>query len=259
MKMLKKDFILKLQARVLIAFFVLILICCLSLIYVYSPKKIEMVVYDMIHHNGNVTSFEAYKKILASYPSVGYDDLPANVQRQMQSPKGITRPEIRNLRFSVIPIGDAYRKMMLDKRIFQFTSMDLRPARTWWTGKKVFYLCADPWLMDMTFQLFGELNARGYNPAAIAIQSSYRTTSHNDKVGGALNSMHLFGKAFDLNIGDVNRDGIRNQQDKQIVYTMLDSKLIGNQGGLGFYPNTMIIHMDVRGKRSRWNHYNRKR
>lgn len=249
----------KLQAGAVTALFVMIIFSCLSLIYLYSPQKIEMMAYDMTHQNRDVTSFEAYKKILASYPSVGYDDLPENVQRRMQSQKGITRPEIRDLRFNVIPIGDAYKKLMLDKRIFHFTSLDLRPTRTWWSGKKVFYICADTFLMDKTFQLFEALKAKGYDPAAISIQSSYRTTSHNDRVGGALNSMHLFGKAFDLNIGDVNRDGIRNQQDKQIVYTMLDSKLIVDQGGLGFYPNTMIIHMDVRGTRARWNHYSRTR
>ena len=257
--MIKHHNLLKLQAGAVMALFMLILMSCLSLIYVYSPQKIKMVAYDMTHQNHDVTSFEAYKKILASYPSVRYDDLPAYVQRRMQSKDGIARPEIRNLRFNVIPTGDAYRKLMLDKRIFHFTSSDLRPTRTWWTGKKVFYICADPWLMDRTFQLFEALKAEGYDPRAVSIQSSFRTTSHNDKVGGALNSMHLFGKAFDLNIGDVNRDGIRNQRDKQIVYTILDSKLIGDQGGLGFYPNTMIIHMDVRGTRARWNHYNRKR
>jgi uncharacterized protein YcbK (DUF882 family) len=69
----------------------------------------------------------------------------------------------------------------------------------------------------------------------------------------------LFGKAIDLKIGDINQDGSVNQEDKQIVYKILNTDIIANKGGLGFYPNTQILHMDVRGEHARWNYYNRKK
>jgi len=62
-----------------------------------------------------------------------------------------------------------------------------------------------------------------------------------------------------LKIGDINQDGTVNQEDKQIVYKILNTDIIANKGGLGFYPTTQIVHMDVRGINARWNNYKRKK
>ncbi len=77
--------------------------------------------------------------------------------------------------------------------------------------------------------------------------------------GGAKNSLHLKGKAIDLIILDINKDGKRNSKDVDIVYRILDKKIIGNKGGLGSYKNTkgffgrQMIHFDSRGYKARRN------
>jgi uncharacterized protein YcbK (DUF882 family) len=91
----------------------------------------------------------------------------------------------------------------------------------------------------------------------VIINSGYRSPNHNKLAGGAPLSQHLFGKAIDLKIGDINRDGSINQEDKNIAYKILQLDVIANRGGLGFYPNTQILHMDVRGEYARWNNYKR--
>jgi uncharacterized protein YcbK (DUF882 family) len=69
--------------------------------------------------------------------------------------------------------------------------------------------------------------------------------------------MHLYGKALDLRIGDIDRNGKIEFDDKEIVYKILDQKIVRNSGGLGYYPKTMIVHFDTRGAWARWDQYKR--
>lgn len=67
----------------------------------------------------------------------------------------------------------------------------------------------------------------------IHVVSAYRSPSHNRAVGGAVNSFHLKGRAFDLQLahGSKGRDLIQSvfRQNKF--------------GGVGFYPT--FIHVDT--------------
>lgn len=76
----------------------------------------------------------------------------------------------------------------------------------------------------------------------LVITSAYRTPSHNKTVGGTSTSQHLKGKACDFYISGV---------DEQEIYNYCD-KLIGNNGGVGLYPNRNFIHIDTRGTKARW-------
>ncbi len=80
------------------------------------------------------------------------------------------------------------------------------------------------------------------------------------KLGGAASkSQHLSGTAIDIIVLDVNKDGKRNAKDVNLVYNILDKKIIGNKGGLGTYKkgngffNEQMVHFDARGKLARWN------
>lgn len=44
----------------------------------------------------------------------------------------------------------------------------------------------------------------------VNINSAYRTSSHNQKIGGASNSYHLYGRAFDIKCSGLNVDNICN-------------------------------------------------
>jgi len=63
------------------------------------------------------------------------------------------------------------------------------------------------------------------------------------------------GQAIDMTIGDINKDGTFTKEDKKIVLDICDKKVIGNKGGIGLYPGTRAVHIDVRGYKARWNSY----
>jgi uncharacterized protein YcbK (DUF882 family) len=79
---------------------------------------------------------------------------------------------------------------------------------------------------------------RNYLGKPIFINSGYRSTIHNQAVGGAKNSQHVLGKASDIRVKDM--------QPKE-VYLAIE-KLINKgemlQGGLGLYRN--FVHYDIR-------------
>lgn len=67
---------------------------------------------------------------------------------------------------------------------------------------------------------------------SININSGYRTQSYNKKVGGASNSFHLYGRAFDISVSDGETQNL-----KDLAFS------IGTKGIIG-YDN--FVHMDSR-------------
>lgn len=74
--------------------------------------------------------------------------------------------------------------------------------------------------------------------------SGYRTPTHNKKVGGAKNSLHLEAKAADINAKGLTPGQLYNVIEKLIA----EGKM--KQGGLGLYPT--FVHYDIRGTKARW-------
>ena len=73
----------------------------------------------------------------------------------------------------------------------------------------------------------------------VNINSAYRTTSHNKRVGGAAYSQHLYGTAADIVVSVAPKD--------VAAYAEM---LLPNTGGIGVYSN--FVHVDVRAARARW-------
>lgn len=76
--------------------------------------------------------------------------------------------------------------------------------------------------------------------------------------GAASRSQHLQSTAVDIVVLDVNRDGRANKKDVDIVYRILNRKVIKGKGGIGTYKNEssffdrQMVHFDSRGYRARW-------
>lgn len=68
----------------------------------------------------------------------------------------------------------------------------------------------------------------------VHINSAYRTTSWNDRVGGKPYSYHLAGMAADIYVKDVTTKKLAE----------LASELLGTHGGVIRYSN--FVHVDVR-------------
>lgn len=85
---------------------------------------------------------------------------------------------------------------------------------------------------------------REYLDTPLFINSGYRSPSHNKKVGGVSNSMHLYAKAADMRA--LNKTP---KQIKQAIETLISQGKM-TKGGVGLY-NT-FVHYDVRGTNTRW-------
>lgn len=77
------------------------------------------------------------------------------------------------------------------------------------------------------------------------ILSAYRTPTHNAKVGGKPNSMHLKALASDLTCASKSPKQLHTIIEKLIA----EKKM--TQGGLGLYKG--FVHYDCRGTKARWN------
>lgn len=76
---------------------------------------------------------------------------------------------------------------------------------------------------------------------AVTITSAYRTAKHNQSVGGAAYSQHLYGTAADIKVKGIKPKDVAAYAEK----------LLPNTGGIGIYST--FVHIDVREKKSRWN------
>lgn len=81
---------------------------------------------------------------------------------------------------------------------------------------------------------------RDHFGVAVTINSGYRTSAYNKKVGGATNSQHVKGTAADIVVKGVDPLTVARYSE----YLMPDS------GGIGVYQT--FTHVDVRTRRSRW-------
>ena len=104
------------------------------------------------------------------------------------------------------------------------------------------------------------LKEQGYDDELLVI-SSKRANWHNNVLtlfGASSKSRHLSGDAIDIMVMDVNRDGKIDSKDVDIVYAILDRKILRNNGGLGTYKseigiwNRQMVHLDCRQTRTRW-------
>lgn len=78
----------------------------------------------------------------------------------------------------------------------------------------------------------------------LRINSAYRHTAYNKKIGGKHNSQHLTASA-----ADITAKSYTPQQIADIVERLVKSKQLWF-GGMGIYPG--FIHVDIRKEKARW-------
>lgn len=76
----------------------------------------------------------------------------------------------------------------------------------------------------------------------VDIKYGYRPPEYNRKLGGVSNSTHIDGLAADIRVLGL---------ETACLYKACEI-MIGEDGGVGFYPNEGFCHIDVRGYKARW-------
>lgn len=200
-----------------------------------------------IHHYTQIDS------VLATLEAYKYRDLPKDYI-EFSGNNGAFKRMVKTGTFYRITKDDFYKKIVGNVRICNFLAHDNYyqmhhngPGKDfeqyWLIDKKLLYRMLD---------LQKALSEKGYDPDGFYVRDGHRYPVHNEERGGASRSQHIAGKATDIIVQDINKDGQANQKDKQIVLDLLEDKIIKNKGGVGRYPGSMVVHFDVRGHRARW-------
>ena len=117
-------------------------------------------------------------------------------------------------------------------------------------------------------ELFTDLvRSKGFNFDKFTIISGYRSPFYNQRNRSGRNSAHVYGGAADIfvdcngdgHMDDLNHDGAVNRRDSKLLAGYVDELEAQHPeivGGCGWYSRSYsrgpFIHVDVRGKPSRW-------
>lgn len=98
----------------------------------------------------------------------------------------------------------------------------------------------DPQLLDLMYDLRQALGSNG----TYEVISAYRSPETNDMLrnrsgGVAENSQHLYGKAIDIRLSDVE------------LHKLRDTAIAMQRGGVGYYAASDFVHIDT-GRVRRW-------
>lgn len=220
-----------------------------------AREKYLVVKYDLLNNNPTIETEAGIKDILSAYPKLAYGKLDANYKNWSKSSASKYRKILSASRYCVIKQEDFFKKLVGDFRIMHFVCKDSIYNRCLRDADLPYYWLIDEKLPLRVLALQEALEKAGYDKTAFSILSGHRHPKNNEEVKGAGSSKHLKGQAIDMRIYDINGDGHYSPNDKQIVLDILEREVIGNRGGIGRYPDTRVIHIDVRGKRARWDSY----
>ena len=227
--------------------------------YLYlTPSFYEHILrkrYDLSNNESPVNSKHGIDSILQTIPRQPFQKLEDSYKKSSGYEGVKYRKLVSGKGFYILKREDFFKKIVGPHRIIDFICKDKHYRACLYNKDKTY-----PWLMDKRLlyallRLKQELKKADYNPDGFVIRSGHRHPKRNEWVGGASMSRHMYGEALDLRIQDINKDGKYSDEDKQIVLNILDKKVIGNKGGVGLYPGTRAVHMDVRGRRARWDSY----
>lgn len=217
--------------------------------------KIEELKYDFQNDNQSVNSIGEINEILADLETISYSELTDEYLQYTNSDQQKYKSLIKKLTFYKIRRADLHKKIVGNFRLKEFICKDDYYADCILNKTAEVVCIFNPKIFFKTLALLKELENLNYNQNGFIIVNGHRHPRYNEAVGGAKLSRHIKGEAVDVLIDDINMDGYIDKADKDIVLELLESKIIGNEGGIGLYPGTDNVHYDVRGTRARWNSY----
>ncbi|MEM6769562.1 MAG: D-Ala-D-Ala carboxypeptidase family metallohydrolase [Bacteroidota bacterium] len=209
----------------------------------------------LLTEDREITTKTEVDGILSKLKVVVLADLPQAYRKASGIAAAKYAKAFRGATFYAVPRSLLYAKVTGHTRIRDLVSRDSFFRAALFDQATPVYWRIDKRILYKVIDLRDALTAAGHDPDAFDIHHGFRAPRYNEQVGGASQSRHLYGEAVDLTIQDIDQDGGYTSQDKEIVLDLLERKVIRNGGGLGLYPGTRVVHMDVRGYRARWNSY----
>ncbi len=245
-------FFMRFRTKIRLWLLVLLILVLLSKFSFKALDQYYQIVHDLKVLNPRVSSSAQIDKVLNDLETIPYSRLDQEYKNETLSNDDNYRSLLASQTYYEVYRKDLNKKLVGNFRIKQFISRDKHYNKTLLNKNKPIYWLVNPLLPKKMLELQEELKALGYDRDAFILRNSHRHPVRNQQVGGASKSRHMVGEAADLTIGDINKDGRYSEKDKQIVLDLLDEKIIGDLGGVGKYPGTRAVHMDVRGYRARW-------
>lgn len=213
------------------------------------------IIYDLRNENSRVDSKKSIDETLEELEKVKFEELDEEYMNYTKSNESRYRKILINSQYYVVKRKDINRRIVGKFRIKNFLSKDKYYKRCLYNKDSHQYWLINKKLLYSILELQEELTNKGYNRNGFRVTYGHRQPRNNEEVNGAKSSKHIKGEAADLVIKDVNKDGKYTNEDKAIILEIVDEKVIGNRGGIGRYPGSRVVHIDVRGKRARWDNY----
>lgn len=227
----------------------------LALQYWKSRDYIYQIYYDFTYQNPTITSKNTIDSLLKKLSTVKYKKLDKAYMNYTKSDVKKYRSMLANETYYEVKNEQIYQKIVGNFRIKDFMAKDQYYKKCLFEKNTTQYWLINKKLLYSILHLQKELIKKNYDPNAFYIVNGHRHPKYNEQKGGAGRSRHIKGEAADLIIQDINLDGSYTKADKDIVLEIVDKMVIGNRGGVGRYPKTRTVHIDVRGKRARWDSF----
>ncbi len=190
--------------------------------------------------------------VLAQFNKVAYADLP-KPYLDYTDPDRKFEKELKSRFFYEIEGDEIYTKVIGNYLVKDFLAHDKYYYDNINNPKDsvIQYWLIDQEVLYMMLELIHRLDEGGNDMYAFHIRNSHRHPTKNTEGNGAKYSQHMFGRAIDIGVDDVDKSGKSTKKDKMIIYDLLQ-EIVSNDGGLGLYPGTMSLHFDCRGFKARW-------
>lgn len=216
---------------------------------------IELWIYDAFHENAYINKQQQIDQILQSFDKRPFALLPSTFKKATKMNLDPYQKLVNGQTFYILHKKDVYRRIVGNIRIKDLISRELEYKHLHYFSKDTLYWGIDKRILYKLLALQDLLTLKGYNRNALHINHGHRSPLYNEQLHAAPRSRHIVGEAVDISVGDVDRDGGYSDKDKQIIIDLCERFIIKNNGGLGLYPGTRVVHMDVRGYRARWNSF----
>jgi uncharacterized protein YcbK (DUF882 family) len=207
------------------------------------------------HTQKEILTYKGIDSVLSTFEKVPFEKLDEAYLNFSGYNNALFKENIKGKIFYKITGGDVLKNLVGKFKVNDFLPADSSRFRNINSIKSNYtqYLCIDKKVLYRFLDLILALEKKGYDKYAFRIKDGFRYPDFNNRTGGARGSQHIYGRAIDLSIGDIDKDGKFNEAtDKKIVLLLLENDIIKNTGGVGHYPGTNAVHFDTRGYNARW-------